>query len=808
MSTLSQGVEGSQPPNVASGNETNDTTKTKTALKRGIPPGRSKRTRIVDIQSVSRRSLRIPAGEKAPVESEVAGAQADVSERLSSANSNQSSQAEEKAVVEANDLRNADLDSNEKSPNAVIDWLKYKWWDMGRYTWFPDVFDPTKKYTPDKPFRLAIPQSYLGLYKHLEFVPENIIPPSRWNPIRKSMSRIGVSEYNLRQLFIEFCDPNDIAGGTVKINYITRRFEAHDRRLFRILISTLSKEHGSGVHRSDRVPFEEAVFALLEFCSFDVYSLMVQFVVSVTKVTTMNVGLVRALIRYLWNDKFDDFVMAILRRIACPEGKPNHSLAAFVHLGMRYPVLVYPLIGLQRSVQRKILGLNFWKKNHAQRHSQLVPFGFMYADFKMLTARVIMLETVSSAAIPFQFGSKRTATYAHSKKSPVYRRTSVGLGQERKSYTSSHDLSMSQSGFMKLEKPEDIKWQKRRYGKIIKKGNPKTGSLEQLSEEEIQAEIEAQTVFKRKWNALVDQLAEITEPVRVWMQQELMMQSRTDTEKELIARRHKREQRRYARNKLNKRKMPKKRLESPSRSARRLMDSSDKSLVIGSNPEKKKYPEGVNLTPHVESSDEDKDTDGEGSVEYTGKKYRSKRNLNPRESAKSVLKLALEQSHPRESSPKRDNFGTPYTAETGSRSYGLRLESSRQLTADNESGKTKESNRTNTGSDDRKTGTPSSALDQRIGLNSVSDQFMQSSDMVPMGSLLQLPGFDEGPEELNEQKKRSSRRVTYEDMVPQSADTASKEDSKTDQVKPVMSLMLAKGHLRRVRELSVPEKVR
>ena len=70
---------------------------------------------------------------------------------------------------------------------------------------------------------------------------------------------------------------------------------------------------------------------------------------------------------------------------------------------------------MQRSVQRRFLGLRYWRRVHARIGTQLFPPDFSRVDAEMVTSRVLMLECVSLNATPFEFGTERTRTEPHEK---------------------------------------------------------------------------------------------------------------------------------------------------------------------------------------------------------------------------------------------------------------------------------------------------------------------------------------------------------------------------------------------------------
>ena len=240
------------------------------------------------------------------------------------------------------------------------------------------------------------------LFTGMPFLPKNIINKSKWDKIKERCAKLGITERMLEVLFQRLCSPLDEALGTVKLKRFFSQFASENRRLLKAMVMDIAKG-------KQRVYFEDAVLILAEFCALDFVSLVYKFVKVVggdEAVLHMSVDLMRGLLRYLWDNKVDDFNKLLLRHSWSDH--PHHGVQAFVDFSIRYPCLIFPLLTLQRSVQRKILGRNFWEAFHSKQHTQLLPGDFGAEHGRMVAARVVMLEAVSEVCRPFQFGTPLT----------------------------------------------------------------------------------------------------------------------------------------------------------------------------------------------------------------------------------------------------------------------------------------------------------------------------------------------------------------------------------------------------------------
>jgi len=215
--------------------------------------------------------------------------------------------------------------------------------------------------------------------------------------------RRGVSEYHLQVLFLQLCDHRDSASiGTVRVGLMFEWFRNSYVKLFRRFV----RAQAGG--RRPRLLFEEAVRLILDICSMDYFTLVVVSARVVSGSDVIDADGVRAMVRYVASDRVDDFTKLVCRLLVCDRGLP-HMIPALVDLSVRYPCLFYPVLQLQRALQRRFLGTRFWTEFHRRNHSLLFPPDFTYAGAKAVTARQLILEMVSSEARPFVIGSLATS---------------------------------------------------------------------------------------------------------------------------------------------------------------------------------------------------------------------------------------------------------------------------------------------------------------------------------------------------------------------------------------------------------------
>jgi len=291
--------------------------------------------------------------------------------------------------------------STVQGPQSCLERTQKTASDLHALSCAPEEYNPNKFYTPEDPFMMPIPYGPC-LFTGMPFLPKNIINKDKWEAIKERCLKLGITERMLEIMFQHLCSPLDEALGTVKLKRFFGQFAAENRRLLKAMVMDIAKG-------KQRVYFEDAVMILAEFCALDFVSLVYKFVKVVAGdegVHHMSVDLMRGLLRYLWDNKVDNFNKLLLRHTWSDH--PHHGVQAFVDFSIRYPCVIFPLVILQRSVQRKILGRSFWEAFHNKQHTQLLPGGFGAEHARMVAARVVMLEAVSEVCRPFQFGTPLT----------------------------------------------------------------------------------------------------------------------------------------------------------------------------------------------------------------------------------------------------------------------------------------------------------------------------------------------------------------------------------------------------------------
>lgn len=257
------------------------------------------------------------------------------------------------------------------------------------------------------PPKISLPRPVPGLpvftyWKSVPFLPQSFMTKEEWDRLQKDAAHYGVTTFQIYELFLRLCSPYDISYGTVQLRKFFREFDPRFRKVLRRLVVKLANGHS-------RILFEDIVRFIFEFCGMDFYNLIIKSVAAVREFDVMNTITVRALVRYINGDRdMDEFTRSVLAHLHA--NPPFHHVSAFVQLCVRYPVLVYPIILMQRSIQRRFFGLKFWREYMKRTGNQLFPPDFSKVDAEMITSRVILLECVSLSAIPFQFGTSKTAT--------------------------------------------------------------------------------------------------------------------------------------------------------------------------------------------------------------------------------------------------------------------------------------------------------------------------------------------------------------------------------------------------------------
>lgn len=266
--------------------------------------------------------------------------------------------------------------------------------------------DARTKATPDHPPTYRVPCGPRGVcHVNEEFLPDTVLPRKDWEQLKAECAVRGVSEYHLQCLFLQLCDFRDqVSLGTVPVKVFLGMFQTHFSKLLRRLV----RLQAGG--RRPRLLFEEAVRLILDIASMDYFTLLVVSARVIGGSEILDADGVRAIVRYIASDKVDAFSKALCKLMVCRDGVP-HTLPAFVELGVRYPGLFFPVMQMQRAIQRRFLGLQFWQDFHRRNHTLLQPANFSYSGAKAVTARQVILELLSTEARPLVMGSLATRAF-------------------------------------------------------------------------------------------------------------------------------------------------------------------------------------------------------------------------------------------------------------------------------------------------------------------------------------------------------------------------------------------------------------
>jgi hypothetical protein len=259
-----------------------------------------------------------------------------------------------------------------------------------------------RKINIDEAPKVKIPEGNQGKIKMVDFYPQYFLEHAVYQKLLQSASVYGVDEDKIKELFLRLCNPWDVSYATVVI----RKFLSETHPRFRYLLRRIILKNANGVAR---LLFEDAVMMILQLCGADYGTLIMTTLESLRDFKTLDVTNVRAVLRYI---NGDDHMENILRYVAAHLHSPDapfHHFSAFVQLCVRYPALVFPIIVMQRSLQRRFFGMRFWRNYHTRVGTMLFSNDFSKVDSVMIMCRVLMLETVSLNATPFQFGTPQTA---------------------------------------------------------------------------------------------------------------------------------------------------------------------------------------------------------------------------------------------------------------------------------------------------------------------------------------------------------------------------------------------------------------
>ena len=285
-------------------------------------------------------------------------------------------------------------------------------------------------------------------WRTIRFTPENIIGSTAWSSLRLHCGPYRIVDAQLQDMFLRLCDPDDASLGTVHVERFLQLLKPQHRHVVERLlrrpggasstsihgsasVALTSRAIGAGAGDHDRLLFEDAARFTADLCALPFPALAVAAAGSLRDFPALTVTTVRAILRFAHSGHDDNgggtasahntytgisgsggltpLAKATLAHLHPDMSSPFHSSDALAHLCVRYPAVAFGVLSLQWDVQQAFFGRRFWRAYHAAAGSQLFPPDFTREQAAAVTARVIMLESVSEAAVPFVFGSEATA---------------------------------------------------------------------------------------------------------------------------------------------------------------------------------------------------------------------------------------------------------------------------------------------------------------------------------------------------------------------------------------------------------------
>ena len=240
----------------------------------------------------------------------------------------------------------------------------------------------------------------------MKFVPENVLDKEQWSELKRSCAEVyGVNQALLKHLFAILCCPTSESWGTVELEAMWGRVNPRVHRLFRRM--TLLQA-GKG---AKRMLFEDTARLLFDVCALDFPSLVRVCTRAVHPSSTVTVASLRAVLRFVTQDKLDWFQLFLLRHLFPHPSSEEHEFSAWLHLAICYPVLPFPFLELQRAIRFHFGGgVEFWKQHAIQTNTFLFPPMMSLADARAISARVFSISlSVGPEAAPCQLGSEETA---------------------------------------------------------------------------------------------------------------------------------------------------------------------------------------------------------------------------------------------------------------------------------------------------------------------------------------------------------------------------------------------------------------
>jgi hypothetical protein len=239
------------------------------------------------------------------------------------------------------------------------------------------------------------------MYKRVPFAPGLVVPSKEWHALLQDLSAIGVKDADLTALFHKLCKSTDLSLGTIDISKLLSDQDEVWGHFFRIIL----KRHTRG--KGDRILFEDFVRQVSGFAELDFFDLVKRIAMLYRKLEATDILDVQNLYVQLYAGRPQPRLgREILRRLLAEH--PVHNWGALAHAAIRYPCLAVPLVYGQRAVQKLYFGAKIWDKHFETAGKAIFPPSMEVLLADAITARTIMLESVSHAAVPLLFGTGKT----------------------------------------------------------------------------------------------------------------------------------------------------------------------------------------------------------------------------------------------------------------------------------------------------------------------------------------------------------------------------------------------------------------
>lgn len=292
-----------------------------------------------------------------------------------------------------------------------------------------------------------------------KWLPEPVLGPRAWKQLVAYCSPYAVTPLHLKDLFLRLCDPEDASLGTVPLasvvallppqySQLLERLLRRPRPAPRLTSSAVKRSRrnnsirgaadtastngagvapfstrpvGGGAGEHDRIRFEDLAMFVVDLCSLPVPALALAAAGALRDFPALTATTIRAVVRFA-HARYDATAgadqpgLSALAKLALGHLQPDssglspfHGPDALAHLCVRYPSLIQGVLRLQRAVQREFFGRRLWRAYHKSVGTDLLPPDFTAEAADAVTARVVMLESVSLSTAPFVFGSAATS---------------------------------------------------------------------------------------------------------------------------------------------------------------------------------------------------------------------------------------------------------------------------------------------------------------------------------------------------------------------------------------------------------------